>query len=242
MSSEPPSQDNDTTEVGAPEPPTTPPPKAELPTENETSIRPSANLEHPALNGVIVDRRDAAMRNLDYKVPEETVDYFINSLLPGVHQTIDVDAVVKKLGEQGVIAAPNPENSDEAKRWADFNKDPVEYSSTRAPKGGTKHEDEVFKPLQWIYDAVISCATKGLQVPPNQTVAMRLLPRISPTSDREIKTKPDAIFVTKDAADRMSSASTNKKEKRPWWYDIAVSAEFKKANDPEDRDDVSDLA
>ena len=140
-----------------------------------------------------------------------TVDHLVE-VLPSLHETINIDAIISRLRQRGTIAAGN---GDHVEYWVAFDK---EYSSTKSPKAGTKHEDDVFKPLKVIHDVI----ALWLHPPPSQTVTMK---RISPNLDWEIKPKRDATNVTKVTADWTNSASTSKK-----------------ANDPQDRDYVSNFA
>ena len=136
----------------------------------------------------------------DRRVPEVLimVDYFVEALLPNSHETINVDAIISGLRQRGTIAGGN---GDHVKHWVAFDK---EYGITKSPKAGTKHEDDVFKPLKLIRDAI----AVWLQMSPSQTVIMK---RIAPNLDWGTKPERDAANVTKVAADWTTYANTDKK-------------------------------
>lgn len=195
----------------------------------DTPARPRSTHDHSAINGTLDERRDAALRNLGYVVPEIPAESFMSSFLPPLKEGIDVNKVLSSLRHDGEITSENV--------WKHYVKEPKEYDSSKARKGERKHEDKVFEPLEEIFDqAVLRARNLAPHAGLDQTLVMRLLPRSGPVSSRESTSKPDAIGILKEAEDRTKVASN---DRRRWWYDIALSGEFKKTDNLDNRDDVS---
>ncbi|KAI6111273.1 hypothetical protein F5141DRAFT_1214773 [Pisolithus sp. B1] len=113
--------------------------------------------------------------------------------------------------------------SNTSKRWAEFETD---------PKKSGKHEDETFKSLSKVFDAVVREASKTAGTPAKLRFASRHLE--APISGRTNSTCPSAylLLVGKKGADVPEDKKAHTSEGLPdSWDDIAVSFEFKKGTE-----------
>ncbi|KAI6140072.1 hypothetical protein EDD17DRAFT_1499862, partial [Pisolithus thermaeus] len=151
------------------------------------------------------------------EIPSVSLEYFKSAALPPRRQQIDITKLKESLQRDATVW------SNTSKRWAEFETD---------PKKSGKHEDETFKSLSKVFDAVVREASKTAGTPAKLRFASRHL--AAPISGRTNSTCPSAylLLVGKKGADAPEDKKAHTSEGLPdSWDDIAVSFEFKKGTE-----------
>ena len=198
-------------------------PKRRPPMSNSTPARPHSTGSHDFHSGILETVRQENLKDVGRSIPEVDVGLFLEHLLPPLKDGVNINSVVSFLMDQGIVI-PDTHGG----KLRDFATDPVNQDD---------REDNVFASLGPIFDATIRGAiSSGCTA--EQTVVLALVPSIAPKSLRGNTNRPDAFFILKEAEDKAKHARREEEKKR-WWYDIALSAEFKKGTSVDDRNDVS---
>ncbi|KAL5520223.1 hypothetical protein ACEPAG_9436 [Sanghuangporus baumii] len=174
---------------------------------------------HDFLSGGLDSMRDAVLRDFHYAVPEIDPESFVKNILPPLKDGIDIEDIVASLKSGGIITPDD--------KLKPFEIDPCKQKSA---------EDTVFAPLEDICRQVTLLATRTAP-DVEQVFVLKLLPHVTPKSDRDSTTRPDAYFILK-AVESQIMRAIRKEDKVRWWYDISPTGEFKKGNSPADRNDV----
>ncbi|KAI6140067.1 hypothetical protein EDD17DRAFT_1499893 [Pisolithus thermaeus] len=198
----------------------TPPQKA-IPTP-DTVPRPKETSSREYRSGDLKLGRSAVLRDLG-EIPSVSLEYFKSAALPPLRQQIDVTQIKESLQRDATVW------SGELQRWAKFKTD---------PKKSGESEDETFKPLSEVFDAVVREASKTASTPAKLRFASR--PSEAPISERTNSTRPDAylLLVDKKSVDIPEDKAHTGKKLPDSWDNITVSFEYKKGNGDTDRKDV----
>ncbi|KAI0916496.1 hypothetical protein AcV5_002974 [Taiwanofungus camphoratus] len=122
-------------------------------------------------------------RDMGGTAPQVTVDFFLDNILPGLPDALDVDEVVIALKERGHITRLN--------RWDGFATDPAD---------STKHEDKTFAPLEVMANAVAEVAASLTGV--DSVLEFQNNPHFGP-SCIDSRSRPDGYFVLRDRRSRI---------------------------------------
>ncbi|KAI5993484.1 hypothetical protein EDD15DRAFT_2529981 [Pisolithus albus] len=188
------------------------PPVARKPIQTPDTVpRPKQTSMTEYRSGDLRFSRPAVLRDLR-QIPSVSLDYFESRVLPPLPQGVDVT----KIQESAVW-------SKKLQRWAAFEKD---------PKNSGKSEDDAFKPLAQVFDAVVREARKTIG-DRETTLKYGSRPAKSPISERSNSTRPDAYLLLREKKSIDDKTDTSNDS----WNDIAVSFEFKKGTGEKDRED-----
>ncbi|KAI5984943.1 hypothetical protein EDD15DRAFT_2532928 [Pisolithus albus] len=166
-----------------------------------------------------VIRPKALLRDLG-EIPPVSLDYFESRVLPPLPQGVDVTEIKESLRHARVW-------SKGSRRWTVFETN---------PKKSRKSEDNAFKPLSQVFDAVVREARKTIG--DRKATLMYASRRTkSPASERSNSTRPDAYLLLREKKSIDDKTDTSNDLHRHSWNDIAVSFEFKKGTGDEDRED-----
>ncbi|KAL5520225.1 hypothetical protein ACEPAG_9438 [Sanghuangporus baumii] len=211
--------------------PTTPPNKKPPISQNAfTPVSHHSTQDFEYLTGVTDLMRDAVEKDVDYIAIEVKRDEFFDHVLPPLEPGIDNEQIVKTLEAEGLIIAEkrSPSDAKFARIWRDFSK---------RPSSQKLNEEKVFAPLEAICSRVTELASAQLNRRP-LTVTLGMRPNHAPQSHRASSTRPDAHFIRAEieATLKQKEKETNTTLPR-MWYDIALTAEFKKKATLKDRND-----
>ncbi|KAL5496143.1 hypothetical protein ACEPAH_3060 [Sanghuangporus vaninii] len=173
---------------------------------------------HDFLSEGLDSMRDAVLRDFHYAVPEIDPESFVKNILPPLKDGVNIEDIVASLKSGGIITPDG--------KLKPFETDPCKQKSA---------EDMVFAPLEDICRQITLLATRTAP-DVEQVFVLKLLPHVTPKSDRDSTTRPDAYFILKAVEDQIMHA-IKKEDKVRWWYDIGPTGEFKKGNSPADRND-----
>ncbi|KAI5993508.1 hypothetical protein EDD15DRAFT_899602 [Pisolithus albus] len=166
-----------------------------------------------------VIRPKALLRDLG-EIPPVSLDYFESRVLPPLPQGVDVTKIKESLRHARVW-------SKGSRRWTVFETN---------PKKSRKSEDNAFKPLSQVFDAVVREARKTIG--DRKATLMYASRRTkSPASERSNSSRPDAYLLLREKKSIDDKTDTSNDFHRHSWNDIAVSFEFKKGTGEEDRED-----
>ncbi|THG93527.1 hypothetical protein EW026_g7730 [Hermanssonia centrifuga] len=155
------------------------------------------------------DKRTVVCEEAGQSVPLVTVDYFLNSVAPGLRPEINVHAVLQKLRDHGDIIGD---------RWTLFPSD---------PKDSDEHENVTFKPFEELIQTIAS-ASRCKSVHP--TLQLINNPYACPeSSHRDNRSRPDSYAILTPGEDGSQD--------RPLWIDIGGTGEYKKGDAEKDRVD-----
>ncbi|KAI5993486.1 hypothetical protein EDD15DRAFT_896360 [Pisolithus albus] len=157
----------------------------------------------------------AVLRDLG-EIPSVSLDYFESHALPPLPQGVDVTKIKESLRDAAIWC-------EGSQRWAVFETN---------PKKSRKSEDDAFKPLSRVFDAVVREARKTIG-DRETTLKYGSRPAKSPTCERSNSTRPDAFLLLREKKSIDDKTDTSNDS----WNDIAVSFEFKKGTGEEDRKD-----
>ncbi|KAI6032186.1 hypothetical protein BKA83DRAFT_4210425 [Pisolithus microcarpus] len=166
-----------------------------------------------------VTRPKALLRDLG-EIPSVSLDYFESHALPPLPEGVDVTKIKESLRDAAVW-------SKDSQRWAVFK---------RNPKKSRKSEDNAFKPLSRVFDAVVREARQTIGNR-ETTLIYASRPTKLPTSERSNSTHPDAYLLLREKKSINDKTDTSNDSHRDSWNDIAVSFEFKKGTGEEDCED-----
>ncbi|KAI6111282.1 hypothetical protein F5141DRAFT_1113645 [Pisolithus sp. B1] len=165
--------------------------------------------------------RSAVLRDLG-EIPSVSLEYFKSAALPPLRQQIDINQIKESLQRDATVW------SRDSQRWAKFKTDPKKLGES---------EDETFKPLLQVFEAVIHEASKTASTPTKLRFASR--PSEVPISEWTNSTRLDAylLLVDKKSVDIPEDKAHTGKKLPDSWDDITISFEYKKGNRDADRKD-----
>lgn len=178
---------------------------------SETPLARKATSTDAYLQGNTNARRKAVIEDIGETIPEVSVKYFLEALVPQLRRGLSVDKTIKKLKLKGDITPDG--------HWALFSVSPGKAEPV---------EDVYFQPLVDVAKSIVSQSGGNAN---DQLLTLVQRPREKPMAYvRSSETKPDGCFVLK---------SKTPDAARLRWQDMALCAEYKKQDRLKDRDDVS---
>jgi len=169
-------------------------------------------------SGLLDGARLAVLEDLGSRVPEVTLQAFIDYLAPP-QPNFDIKGTMErlKLDPAGILPASG--------RWAAF---------TDEPKHQVGKEDTIFEPMPDIFKKVVEAiiATSNSRLTSDDcTIDFVQNPSMAPMSaDRTNATRPDGYMLMKNRQKGGKSES---------WSDVVLSSEYKPKDGDEQLDDVS---
>ena len=160
--------------------------------------------------------RDAVVADVGSVVPQVTIQWFMDNIMPRLRPDLDISAVVQKLKDNKTIVSGT---------WADF---------PTAPADCLEHEDDVFDSLETVAAAIRNAATAVCSRKLKPAVVFKCRPRDMPVSKRRENTsRPDGYGLY------VKHRSNHGNRKRVFWETIVSPWEVKKRERVEDINDVS---
>ncbi|EED78857.1 predicted protein [Postia placenta Mad-698-R] len=176
---------------------------------SETPLARKATSTDAYLQGNTNARRKAVIEDIGETIPEVSVKYFLEALVPQLRRGLSVDKTIKKLKLKGDITPDG--------HWALFSVSPGKAEPV---------EDVYFQPLVDVAKSIVSQSGGNAN---DQLLTLVQRPREKPMAYvRSSETKPDGCFVLK---------SKTPDAARLRWQDMALCAEYKKQDRLKDRDD-----
>ncbi|OSX58053.1 hypothetical protein POSPLADRAFT_1061146 [Postia placenta MAD-698-R-SB12] len=176
---------------------------------SETPLARKATSTDAYLQGNTNARRKAVIEDIGETIPEVSVKYFLEALVPQLRRGLSVDKTIKKLKSKGAITPDG--------HWALFSVSPGKAEPV---------EDVYFQPLVDVAKSIVSQSGGNAN---SQLLTLVQRPREKPMAYvRSSETKPDGCFVLK---------SKTPDAARLRWQDMALCAEYKKQDRLKDRDD-----
>ncbi|EED78868.1 predicted protein [Postia placenta Mad-698-R] len=176
---------------------------------SETPLARKATSTDAYLQGNTNARRKAVIEDIGETIPEVSVKYFLEALVPQLRRGLSVDKTIKKLKLKGDITPDG--------HWALFSVSPGKAEPV---------EDVYFQPLVDVAKSIVSQSGGNAN---SQLLTLVQRPREKPMAYmRSSETKPDGCFVLK---------SKTPDAARLRWQDMALCAEYKKQDRLKDRDD-----
>ncbi|KAI0769548.1 hypothetical protein BC629DRAFT_791096 [Irpex lacteus] len=186
---------------------------ATFPSVTDTPSKSKQVVSAPILLGnKIDDSRDALLSDIGPAVPQVTIQWFKDSIMPPLPAGLDMPAVIKRLKAEKCITP-----------------DGVLAQFTTVPANARDHEDDVFKPLTSLAANMGNIAEEFLGEKP--TVLFQCNPTRAPESRRKNSTRPDGYG-------RYTAHPCHKKSNRQvFWAEIVAPGEFKKVKNAKNTND-----
>ena len=158
-------------------------------------------------------------QNPGYTIPEVDPEVFVRHLLPPLRDGLNVEDVESPLVDEGVLTT--------LQTW----KAAISSKKTKA------EDSKSFTPLRDLFERAAALASKNA---PHikEIVQMAFLPSRPKRASRRKLPPQRAYFTLKKDSWRYSAGRKPKKNGTYTWFDVALTAEFKKNNTPEARKDV----
>ena len=186
------------------------------------------------INGTLDEQRLAVLNDL-CKIPEVTVDFMLDHIVPNLG--INVGRTIQDLKEKGILLDTG---------WRAF--------IGALPKDSPDDEQKVFSKMENIYQNIITSTKFKFDVEHyrSPTLNVGTCPDIAPISETNIRSRPDGCGQLKssysihtsqcsyhfqDEGDNCLTKLT-KRKKLNYWFDIAYVEEYKKKNSRKDLNDV----
>jgi hypothetical protein len=172
---------------------------------------------HSYQNGLLDDSRLAVLEDLGSRIPEITLQSFMDFLVPP-QPDFDIRATMETLKSdpEGILAGSDG--------WTAFEK---------KPKDQIGKEDAIFKPMSNIFRKVVAAVIKNSPsnlTDKNCSIDFLQNPTMAPKSaERHNASRPDGYMLVKDRS-QLETVS---------WADIVLSCEYKRKEGDEDLDDVT---
>lgn len=164
------------------------------------------------------EARDENIKDVGRRVFEIDITNFFTRILPYVDDD-EVMQVFNSLQASGTLDSGTA-------HWTHF-------KVAGEPKNQTVHESIVFKPIGDLAREIIKAA-RGLNKEVQFVYDSR--PESAPeSSECDNSSQPDGYFVLKTAE---TDLETFKNLKKPWWRNLTLICEFKKADNVQARNDV----
>ncbi|KAL5479077.1 hypothetical protein ACEPAI_2365 [Sanghuangporus weigelae] len=170
---------------------------------------------HDEFKATLEEMRSNHRGEVSCSIPVVDVESFLNYLFPPLHDGVDVESVVASLKDEGLITSED--------EWKAF-------QVTSEKKG--EEDENICLLFAAIFGEVIDTASRRTNVEPNFVLAMQ---RNAPSSDQKAnRRRPGGYFILRKAEERADLAK-EKRDKMRWWYDIALTAEFRKKDNSRGR-------
>ena len=173
--------------------------------------------------GTLDDQRSAVLNDLG-NIPEVTVDFMLDQIVPD--SGINVESTIHDLRRKGILLDSG---------WREF--------IDALPKIAVGTEQEVFKKMGPIYENIIASTKFDGHSRRSPTLDMGTNPDIAPTSDKNIKSRPDGCgqLSSKHSIHTSQCGYPSQAKGDYHWFNIAYVEEYKKKNSRKDLNDVCSL-
>ncbi|OCB90629.1 hypothetical protein A7U60_g2147 [Sanghuangporus baumii] len=175
----------------------------------------SSTRGHDEFKATLEEMRSNHRGEVSCSIPVVDVESFLNYLFPPLHDGVDVESVVASLRDEGLITSED------------------EWKAFQATSEKKDEEDESICLLfAEVFGKVIDSASRRTNVEPNFVLAMQ---RNAFSSDQKAnRRRPSGYFILREAEERAHLAN-EKRDKMRWWYDIALTTEFRKKDNSRGR-------
>ncbi|OCB90624.1 hypothetical protein A7U60_g2142 [Sanghuangporus baumii] len=179
------------------------------------ATKPPKSEEH--FKATLEDKLSILRGDLSCSIPEIGLDSFLDFLLPPIWDQIDIDGIISLLRSGGLVTTDG--------KWKAFE---------NAPSRSSESEEVTFAPLAEISKNVVDFASAQTGLEPN--FALSLPRHAQPKPQGARKSCPDGYVILHEADERARRATNNARWTR-WWYDIALTTEFKKKGGRKDQNE-----
>ena len=185
----------------------------------DTPLKQNSAASGVFISGTLDQQRLAVMNDLG-NIPEVAVDFMLNHIVP--NSGINVDRTSQNLRQKGVLLDAG---------WDVF--------IDELPKVSKDNEQKVFAKMETIYQNIITSTSFDVGYSPSRTLNLSTCPDIAPTSDTDIKNRPDGCGqLLSTHPFHTSQCGYPSQGKDYHWFNIAHAEEYKKKNTLKDRNDV----
>ncbi|KAL5525400.1 hypothetical protein ACEPAF_9270 [Sanghuangporus sanghuang] len=179
------------------------------------ATKPPKSEEH--FKATLEEKLSILRGDLSCSIPEIGLDSFLDFLLPPIWDQIDIDGIISLLRSGGLVTTDG--------KWKAFE---------NAPSRSSESEEVTFAPLAEISKNVVDFASAQTGLEPN--FALSLPRHAQPKPQGARKSCPDGYVILHEADERARRATNNARWTR-WWYDIALTTEFKKKGGRKDQNE-----
>lgn len=165
--------------------------------------------------------REENMKDIGMQVFQIGIDSFFERVLPSVDD-MDLSLVLTRLRTGGTLDQQTGE-------W-------LHFKNKGQPQSQQAHESVVFEPIQDLAKDIISACTKEAHFVYDSRPAS-----VPESSESHNSSRPDGYFVLKIMADDLEIMDAPGKPEKPWWRNLTLISEFKKAEGSRARNDVRGL-
>ena len=172
------------------------------------------------ISGTLDQQRLAVMNDLG-NIPEVAVDFMLDHIVP--NSCVNVDRTMKSLRQKGFLRDAG---------WNVF--------MDGLPKVSNDNEQQVFAKMETIYQNIITSTSFDVGHSPSRTLDLSTCPDIAPTSNTDIRSRPDGCGqLISTHPFHTSQCGYPSQDKGDYhWFNIAYAEEYKKKNTLKDRNDV----
>ncbi|KAL5520224.1 hypothetical protein ACEPAG_9437 [Sanghuangporus baumii] len=179
------------------------------------ATKPPKSEEH--FKATLEEKLSILRGDLSCSIPEIGLDSFLNFLLPPIRDQIDIGGVISSLRSGGLVTADG--------KWKAFE---------NAPSRSSESEEVTFAPLAEISKNVVDFATAQTGAEPNFVLSLPRHAQPKPQGARNLC--PDGYVILHETDVRAQRATDDARRAR-WWYDIALTTEFKKKGGRKDQNE-----
>ncbi|KAL5479078.1 hypothetical protein ACEPAI_2366 [Sanghuangporus weigelae] len=190
--------------------------------DKRSTAQPVPSGSYDDFKATLEEKRSILRGVVSCSIPEISLESFMNNLLPPLRDGIDIGNVVSSLRTVGQITIED--------RWRAFE---------IAPESASGTEGLVFAPISDIFRKVIEFASSDAHPEPTSIL---LLSYNASSNSQKARVHPGGYFILREAEERAHISTEQPERKMRWWYDIALTTEFKKTrNNREQNENVSKL-
>ena len=171
-------------------------------------------------NGTLEEQRFAVFTDFG-SIPEVTVDFMLNHIVP--NSGVNVEHTMQNLRQKGFLHDAG---------WNEF--------IDTLPKHSNGNEQKVFSKMGTIYRKIIASTEFEVGSPRTPTLILGASPDIAPTSETNVRTRPDGCGqLDSNHSIHTSQCGYPPRRKGDYhWFNIAYVEEYKKRNSENDLNDV----
>ena len=186
----------------------------------DTPIKQNSAASGVFINGTLDEQRAAVMNDLG-NIPEVTVDFMLDNIVP--NSGIDVERTIRELKRNEVLLDAG---------WKEFD--------DKLPKKTSGKEQIVFSKMGTIYQGIIGSTAFDDGSSRTPTLVLGATPDIAPVSETKVKSRPDGCGqLSSNHPIHTSQCGYPPKERGDYhWFNIAYVEEYKKRNSNGDLNNV----
>ena len=186
----------------------------------DTPLKQNSAASGVFLSGTLDQQRLAVMNDMG-NIPEVTVDFMLNHIVP--NSGINVARTIQNLRQKGALLDAG---------WDVF--------IDKLPKVSNDNEQKVFAKMETIYQNIITSTSFDVGHSPSRTLNLSTCPDVAPTSDTNIKSRPDGCsqLISTHPFHTSQCGYPSQGKEDYHWFNITHAEEYKKNNTLKDRNDV----